>query len=63
MDKNLFLNAYKLIQPAQRKTGLAIIFLLSISSILDFFSLAFFLPVIYLLIDPEGLQEIGRAHV
>lgn len=47
----------KLIPRGRRKKGAAIIALLFINSILDFFSLAFFLPIIFLLIDPERVQS------
>ncbi|HEX5169218.1 MAG TPA: hypothetical protein VFW11_08585, partial [Cyclobacteriaceae bacterium] len=49
-------NAYRLIHPLLRKKGIGIVLLLVASSVLDFFSLAFFLPLIFLLIDPTTLQ-------
>jgi ABC-type multidrug transport system fused ATPase/permease subunit len=46
----------RLIPSARRKKGALIIALLFINSILDFFSLAFFLPIIFLLIDPDRVE-------
>lgn len=57
MKNHFLLEAYKFINPSQRKKGVEIIFLLTLSSLLDFFSLAFFLPLIFLLIDPKTLQS------
>lgn len=56
--KNHFLHeAYRLISPVQRKKGLWVVLLLIISSVLDFFSLAFFLPVVFLLIDAKTVES------
>ncbi|HEY8511507.1 MAG TPA: ABC transporter ATP-binding protein [Cyclobacteriaceae bacterium] len=56
MKENAFFRGLKLIPRARRKTGAFIVALLFLNSILDFFSLAFFLPIIFLLIDPERVQ-------
>ena len=42
--------------PAQRKKGLGITFLLFVNSVMDFFSLASFLPLILLIVNPALLQ-------
>lgn len=52
----MLFQAYRLMSPPQRKKGLVIVLLLFINALLDFFSLAFFLPVIFLLINPEAVQ-------
>lgn len=56
MKKSTLYRGLKLIPPARRKKGVVIIVLLFLNSVLDFFSLAFFLPIIFLLIDPERVQ-------
>lgn len=56
MKRNILLQAYRLLNPSQRKQGLGIVLLLFVNSLLDFFSLAFFLPVIFLLINPGAVQ-------
>ena len=42
-----------MLSPSHRKGGIKIVLLLCLGSLLDFFSLAFFLPVILLVINPE----------
>jgi ATP-binding cassette, subfamily B, bacterial PglK len=58
MMKNSFLHdAYRLVNSSQRKRGLGIILILVMNSVLDFFSLAFFLPVIFLLVNPGAVHD------
>lgn len=54
--KNIFYRVFQLLSPEQRRKGLAVTFLLVISSLLDFFSLASFLPLILLVINPGLIQ-------
>lgn len=56
----LLLNAYYLISTPQRKQGLWLILLLALTSFLDFFSIASFLPLIFILIKPEQPFEFGQ---
>jgi ATP-binding cassette, subfamily B, bacterial PglK len=49
----LGLQAYHLLSSTQKKRGLWIVFFVAIGSLLDFFSLAFFLPIVFLLINPQ----------
>jgi ATP-binding cassette, subfamily B, bacterial PglK len=48
---------FKLIDTGSKRYGILITGLLIVSSVLDFFSIAFFLPIISLLIDPLGFEE------
>lgn len=56
MNISFLKDAYRLIDPAQRKRGIGIVLLLVVSSVLDFFSIAFFLPLLFILIDPITIQ-------
>lgn len=56
MKSTVLFQAYKLLNPLQRRRGVGIVLLLVVNSLLDFFSLAFFLPVIFLLINPGAVE-------
>jgi hypothetical protein len=49
----LFVTAYNLLSTPHKKRALRVAFQLTISSILDFFSIASFLPIILLVINPD----------
>ncbi len=51
-----FLKAYRLLSVMHRKRIVPITFLLTINSLLDFFSLASFLPLLLLVITPEAIS-------
>ncbi len=53
MNKKILYTVFQMLSSSQRKEGIKITLLLSISSVLDFFSLAFFLPIILLVLNPE----------
>jgi ATP-binding cassette subfamily B protein len=57
MDASFVRDVFKLIPSAKRGRGIGVIFLLLVSSLLDFFSLALFLPLIFILIDPKKIQD------
>lgn len=57
MKKSLT-DIFKLMDTGYRKNGIAILGLLIISSILDFFGIAFFVPIISLLVDPGAFINI-----
>lgn len=55
--KSSLVDVFRLISPAFRRKGIVIVVLLIVGSILDFFSIAFFLPIISLLIDSTTLSN------
>ena len=61
MKKNIFIRAYHLIPPTHRKKGIWIVSLLVINSFLDFFSIAFFVPLILLIINPSFVSSNAFA--
>lgn len=54
-EKNIFYSASQLLSPEQRRWGLVVTFLVT-SSLLDFFSLDSFLPLIFLVVNPGLIQ-------
>lgn len=54
--KNIFYRTFQLLSPEPRRKGLVVTFLLVTSSLLDFFSLASFLPLILLVVNPGLIQ-------
>jgi ABC-type multidrug transport system fused ATPase/permease subunit len=46
--------------PRDRRNGLRVIFLLALGSLLDFFSLASFLPIIFLMVNPAFISSNTR---
>lgn len=56
MNNNIFYKVFQLLSPEQRKKGIVIILFLVMSSLLDFFSLASFLPLILLVANPGLIQ-------
>ena len=61
MEKNTFFRAYSLVPPLQRKKGVWIILLLILNSIFDFFSIASFIPLIFLIINPTFVSTNALA--
>jgi len=57
MDKRILYTVIRMLSSLQRREGMKVIALLCISSVLDFFSLAFFLPIILLVVNPEQAFE------
>jgi ABC-type multidrug transport system fused ATPase/permease subunit len=57
MDASFVRDVFKLIPTAKRGHGIGVVILLVASSLLDFFSLALFLPLIFILIDPRKIQD------
>src|SRR3990170_4802147 len=55
MKLKIIKEAYYLLGPSDRKRGFVIVLLLVFQSLLDFFGLAFFLPLIFLIITPEHI--------
>jgi ABC-type multidrug transport system fused ATPase/permease subunit len=53
MQQSIFFRAYSILTQPQRKRGLAVILLLVFQSLLDFFSIASFLPLIFLIVNPD----------
>jgi ABC-type multidrug transport system fused ATPase/permease subunit len=53
MKLKILSETYALLNAAQRKKGLFIVSLLVLQSLLDFFSLASFLPLIFLIVNPD----------
>lgn len=45
--------AYSLLSPPEQKRGFVVVLLLVLQSLLDFFGIAFFLPLIFLIVNPE----------
>jgi len=52
-----FSTLYKLIGPSRRKDGIVVILLVAFGALLDFFSLAFFLPMLLLIVKPAFFSE------
>lgn len=61
--KSSLVDLFRLISPVFRRKGMMIVGLLIVGSILDFFSVAFFLPVISLLIDPTALSNSTKSSL
>ena len=57
MRNHFLYETYRLLSASQRKRGAWMVLQLALSSILDFFSLAFFLPLILFLVDPGTIQH------
>ncbi|MEX2231746.1 MAG: ABC transporter ATP-binding protein [Cyclobacteriaceae bacterium] len=55
--QSVLIKAYVLLNPYYQNKGLGIIFLMVFQSILDFFSLASFLPLIFLIVNPEFITS------
>jgi len=53
MNKKVLKAITQILPASQRKKGVIMIALLCVSSVLDFFSLAFFLPIILLVVNPN----------
>jgi ABC-type bacteriocin/lantibiotic exporter with double-glycine peptidase domain len=53
MKKGILFQAKAILLPSHKKKGVFIVMLLALSSLLDFISLASFLPIILLIINPE----------
>jgi ABC-type multidrug transport system fused ATPase/permease subunit len=58
----LLKSVYKLIPEAQRSSGILVILLLTVGAFLDFFSLATFIPVFLLIVDPARVDTYGWLH-
>lgn len=61
MDKKSFLRLTTLLTPLQKKKGIGIALLTVLGSLLDFISVATFLPLLYVIIRPESLE--GNEYV
>ncbi len=61
-QKTILFRAYNLLHLHHRQKGMVIIFLLIINSIIDFFSLAFFLPLLYSIINPDFISNNELVH-
>jgi ATP-binding cassette, subfamily B, bacterial PglK len=62
MKKNLLHNALSLIPADRRKSGVLLILLLTLSALLDLFSLASFLPLIMIVIQPQRFSNDSLVH-
>jgi ABC-type multidrug transport system fused ATPase/permease subunit len=56
MQRSIFFRAYSILTQPQRKRGIVEIVLLVFQSLLDFFSIASFLPLIFLIVNPDFVQ-------
>lgn len=56
-QKSVILSLFPLLNPEHRKKGTKIIFMMVIQSLLDFFSLASFLPLIFLIVNPAFITS------
>ncbi len=61
VNKNIFIRALQLIPAMHRKKGLWIAVLLTINAFLDFFSIASFIPIIFLIINPSFVESNALA--
>lgn len=57
VKKNIFYRTLELLSSDQRAKGLVVIFLLMVGSLLDFFSLATFFPLILLVVNPGLIED------
>jgi ATP-binding cassette, subfamily B, bacterial PglK len=53
MQQSIFFRAYSILTQPQRKRGLTVVVSLVFQSLLDFFSIASFLPLIFLIVNPD----------
>src|SRR4051812_30955334 len=60
--RSILEQAFRLLTSQQKRKGAVIVMLLVVCSLLDFFSLAFFLPVILVLLQPELIQKNLVLH-
>jgi ABC-type multidrug transport system fused ATPase/permease subunit len=60
--KRILYQAFGLLSTKHKRNGASIIILLVLGSLLDFFSLAFFLPVILVLIQPQLIEKNLLLH-
>jgi ABC-type multidrug transport system fused ATPase/permease subunit len=56
MQRSIFFRAYSILTHGQRKQGTLVVTLLVFQSLLDFFSIASFLPLIFLIVNPNFVQ-------
>jgi ABC-type multidrug transport system fused ATPase/permease subunit len=56
MQSSIFVRAYSILTSQQRKQGLVVVTLLVFQSLLDFFSIASFLPLIFLIVNPDFIE-------
>ena len=56
------LKAYKLLSDVQRRRIVPLVLVLTLNSILDFFSLASFLPILMFIVTPEFISENIYTH-
>src|SRR5687767_1007054 len=59
MQRSVFYKAYSILTPEQRKQSVVVVVLLVFQSLLDFFSIASFLPLIFLIVNPDFIQTNG----
>src|SRR4051812_15830825 len=60
--KTILIQAFNLLSAQHKRNGAGIIILLVIYSLLDFFSLSFFLPAILVLVQPAMVQKNLILH-
>ncbi len=60
--KTILKDAFNLLSAQQRRKGVSMIALLVLHSLLDFFSLAFFLPAILVVVQPDLIQKNIVLH-
>lgn len=62
MQRSILFKAYSILTPEQQKHGLIVVMLLVFQSLLDFFSIASFLPLIFLIVNPDFVRTDGILH-
>jgi ABC-type multidrug transport system fused ATPase/permease subunit len=62
MHRSIFLKAYAMLNFSQKRKGVVIISLLAFQSLLDFFSIASFLPLIFLIISPAYISRSNAIN-
>jgi ATP-binding cassette, subfamily B, bacterial PglK len=62
MHDSIFSKAFSILTRGQRSRGLLVIALLVFQSLLDFFSIASFLPLIFLIVNPDFVQANSTLH-
>jgi ATP-binding cassette, subfamily B, bacterial PglK len=60
MKRSIFFTALNLLSTAHKKKGVLIIFMLVMNSFLDFLTVASFLPLIFVVINPETITSTGK---
>lgn len=62
MDQRILIKALNILSPDQRRRSFLVTALLVVQSLLDFFSIASFLPLIFIIVNPSFIHSNGVLH-